>query len=423
LKLVTGSAALDILGEKQRFHTELLESPSKGGAGDQLFLRGGGDPFLTQSDLASAADAYAATKPLVTHQMLYIDDSRYAPSAYAPGWTWDDFAYGYAPLVNALPFSENMVHITVTPAAVEGTRARVIAVPGGIVGTSIEGCGFGSQLHIVPQVMTTAAGTDDTVDVTRERNGCLDVVGTIGLGTAPVAIDAAVPVPTRFAHDALETEFARDHVEGHLVTIAGPDDDAGRLPTSGTSVVWSHDSEPLSDTLADMWLPSDNLVAEVLLHELALAPPPAGTLPNVGPATFAGGVAREALWLHSLGIDASQFALSDGSGMSQYDRITPRALATVLLHDWDGPHRDLVLDDLPISGVRGTLVNGFEGSDAAKRVFAKTGTLSRANAVAGYVATATHGTVIVAFIVDDWQGAHADFSAVRNRVLATLADQ
>jgi D-alanyl-D-alanine carboxypeptidase/D-alanyl-D-alanine-endopeptidase (penicillin-binding protein 4) len=424
LKLVTGSAALDILGEQQRFHTELLLDRSTDGGGDVLVLRGGGDPFLTKADFAAAADAYAATKPAVVHRQLLIDDRRYAPASYAPGWTWDDFAYGYAPLVSALPFSENTVHLTVTPAATEGKRAVVAADPIGVVGTFVEGCGFGSQLHIVPLAVTTAAGAENTVDVVRERNGCLDVVGTIGLGTAPTTIDAAVPVPTRFAHDALEREFARNGEAAHVEVSSGPDDYAGGLAaTRPATVVWSHDSEPLSDTLADMWLPSDNLIAEVLLHELALAPPAPGTLPTVGPATFAGGVARETRWLNALGIDASQFALSDGSGMSQYDRITPRALATVLRHDWDGAHRDLVLDDLPISGVRGTLADGFDTSDAAKRVFAKTGSLSRANAIAGYVATTTHGTAIVVFMVDDWAGAHADFSAVRNRVLATLADQ
>ena len=100
--------------------------------------------------------------------------------------------------------------------------------------------------------------------------------------------------------------------------------------------------------------------------------------------------------------------------------MTPRGVVAILRHDWDGPNRDAVLDDLPIAGVRGTLASSFAGTPAAGRVFAKTGTLSHVAALAGYAANATHGPVVFAFDVDDALGDPSALRALRGRVLDLL---
>jgi D-alanyl-D-alanine carboxypeptidase/D-alanyl-D-alanine-endopeptidase (penicillin-binding protein 4) len=180
--------------------------------------------------------------------------------------------------------------------------------------------------------------------------------------------------------------------------------------------VWSHDSEPLSDLLADLWLPSDNMLAEELLHAVGAEAPSAR-------GTSEAGIAWEKTWLAKLGIDTgSALQLADGSGLSAYDRITPRDLVVILRHDWDGPYHDAVLDALPIAGVRGTLKSSFVGTAAERRVFAKTGTVSHVSTLAGYIATEKHGAVIFAFQVDDWVGDAADLRDARGRVLAHFVE-
>jgi D-alanyl-D-alanine carboxypeptidase/D-alanyl-D-alanine-endopeptidase (penicillin-binding protein 4) len=178
----------------------------------------------------------------------------------------------------------------------------------------------------------------------------------------------------------------------------------------GSTVVWMHDSEPLRDVIGDMWMPSDNLAAEMLLRELSYAN-------ATTPGTTADGIDVETAWLKNLGVDTSSLALSDGSGLSSYDRITPRALVAILQHDWNGPLRDAVLDDLPIAGVRGTLATSYLGTALEKRVFAKTGTTSRASGLAGYAATEKHGTVIFAFMVDESVVDPAVLRDLRARIL------
>jgi D-alanyl-D-alanine carboxypeptidase/D-alanyl-D-alanine-endopeptidase (penicillin-binding protein 4) len=189
--------------------------------------------------------------------------------------------------------------------------------------------------------------------------------------------------------------------------------DGATMTPADARVVWTHDGEPLSDLLADMWWPSDNLVAELLLKAV-------GRQARGVPGTTANGVDVERAWLAGIGVDPVSVTIADGSGLSSYDRITPRALAAILQADWNGPFRDIVLDDLPLAGVRGTLAKSFIGSLAERRTFAKTGSFNHTRALAGYLATIRHGAVTFVWNVDDWMGTDADLNALRVRVLARL---
>ena len=419
-KLLVGSAALDTLGASFRFRTDVIANgPVADGALDgALVLRGGGDPFLNAADLDAAAAAVAQAGITRVSGGLWIDDTHFEPPGYLPGWNWDDFSYYYAPVVSALSFEENVVHLTVTPGASAGTPATVSAAPlGSVVGAPVEGCRPTLRVVVFPAVTTGAPGAKDTVDVERLPPGCIRVTGTIPLGTKPDTIDAAVPSPAAYAHQAFTAALARHGIgvfEPQLVGDPFPgayDHRAVPAPSANATVLWSHESQPLRDTLADLWLPSDNLVAELLLRQL-------GVVQGGAPGTTANGIVLERAWLKKLGVDTAALAIEDGSGLSGYDRITPRDLVTILRHDWDSPTRDIVLDALPIAGVRGTLKKSYTGTAAEKKIFAKTGSVSHVSTLAGYAANAKHGAVIFAFQVDDWIGGDTALRDLRGRVLS-----
>jgi D-alanyl-D-alanine carboxypeptidase/D-alanyl-D-alanine-endopeptidase (penicillin-binding protein 4) len=262
---------------------------------------------------------------------------------------------------------------------------------------------------------TGAPGSPSTLDVVRGpySSNQLYITGTLAPDAKPERLSLAVPNPPRFAAAAARRALVAAGIpvraRGVIVELRHSDD---RAPLRE---VWSHDSEPLSDLLADLWLPSDNMLAETLLRALG-AKPPALT------GSSADGIAIEKSWLKEMGIDTDALAISDGSGLSTYDRITPRDLVVVLKHDWDGPYRDLVLDDLPIAGVRGTLKSAYTGTAAEKKIFAKTGSVSHVSTLAGYAANAKHGAVIFAFLVDDWVGDSGALRDLRARVLTRFVE-
>ena len=419
-KLLVGSASLDRLGPDFRFHTDVVANgPVESGTlQGQLVLRGGGDPFLSAADLDAAAAAIAQAGITHVNGGVAIDDTHFERPGYLPGWNWDDFPYYYAPVVSALTLEENLVHLTIAPGAAPGDPVKVTAAPVGVVSPPAP-CPPNASVHVMPDATTGATGAADTIDVDRERSGCIRVVGTLPAGAKPDVVNAAVFSPAVYAHDAFAAAL-----RAHGVAVNEPSPPPAPWPydyhpstpvAAAPPVLWSHDSEPLRDTLADLWLPSDNLVAELLLRQLGFAR-------DGAPGTTEHGAALEKTWLSSLGVDTGSLAIDDGSGLSTYDRITPRDLVTILKHDWDGPNRDVVLDDLPLAGVRGSLTSSFVGTAAEKHVFAKTGGISHVNTLSGYVATTKHGAVIFSFQVDDWLGEGDALRTLRAHILSEFVN-
>jgi D-alanyl-D-alanine carboxypeptidase/D-alanyl-D-alanine-endopeptidase (penicillin-binding protein 4) len=415
-KILTGSAALERLGPAFRIRTVAFAEGSvqTGVLHGRLVVRGGGDPLLRAADFDDLAAALKRAGIGRIDGPIDIDTSYFADPPYMPGWSWDDFPYYYAPKISAFSFDENVVHLTIAPASTAGMRATITAAPYGRVGDPLGGCALTSDVIVLPHVMTGAPGSADSVDLERDPGGCIIVKGKIPLDAAPETVDAAVPSPEVYAWHVLV-----DRLHAHGIASTTPRSYPGfaqsvvAAPASANArVVWTHDSEPLSDLLADMWLPSDNLLAELLLKSLGAA--------TGEPGTAANGVAYETQWLRTLGIDVAPLSIDDGSGLSAYDRMTPRALVAILKHDWNAPTRETVLDDLPIAGVRGTLKSSFIGTLAEKTVFAKTGSVSHVRTLAGYAATQVHGAVIFAFQVDDWTGTEIDLNSIRASLLSRI---
>ncbi len=414
LKLLVGSAALDKLGPDFRFTTEAVAGGpvADGLLEGRLIVRAGGDPFLRDADFDALALTLAAKGVHAIRDGVAFDVDRFEPDGYPPGWSIDDLPYDYAPPVSALAFEENVVHLTIAPAAAVGAPASVSSSPAGFVRRAADGCAPQIAPEFVSLALTGAAGDKDDLDLRRSLLGCTEVVGTIPLGAKPDMLDAAVTFPSVSAAPALRAALQRHGIVVHAAPAGASPLDLASAALDAP-VLWTHQSEPLRDVVADMWQPSDNLVAEMLLREL-------GAAAANGQGTRLNGIAFERTWLTALGVDAAPLALEDGSGLSVYDRCTPTALVAILKHDWDGPQHDVVLDALPIAGVRGTLRGSFAGTPAERRVFAKTGTLARASTLAGYVATAQHGTVIFAFLVGDFDGDASALRDLRARLLTRL---
>ena len=392
LKLLVASTALATLGPNDRERTTLTWNAPV------LTLHMAGDAQLVAADLTSAAAAVAAAG-IRDVWNIEIDRARYDDVRAGVGWSWDDFPYDYAAPVSAAALDDNAVHLHVLPGAQIGAPVSVSGIPAG------------SGVRVRVDARTGAATSASTLDLARD-GATIVVIGTQPLGEAAEVLDAAVPDPIEYVRSLLGAALVRAHVRVRAdalpIALGGPAAIAAPL--------WTHESPTLAATVAAMLGPSDNLIAELLLKELAAA---SGALPG----TSAVGIAQEARWLQSVGGDpAATAAIVDGSGLSPYDRITPHALATILQADWNAPYRDVVLAALPIAGVRGTLAASFVGTPSEGRVFAKTGSLSHVRTLAGYLQPRCRRAVTFVLQIDDWVGTPAALADFRARILDRLVD-
>ncbi|HEY5296125.1 MAG TPA: D-alanyl-D-alanine carboxypeptidase/D-alanyl-D-alanine-endopeptidase [Gaiellaceae bacterium] len=151
----------------------------------------------------------------------------------------------------------------------------------------------------------------------------------------------------------------------------------GKAPTT-TITLAEVQSAPLRDVLEEMDRASDNFSAELLVKELGAEVGDGGTT--------AAGLAIVRRDLAAAGVPLAGVRLYDGSGLSLGDRLTPRALAALLVAAWDDPAlHDSFWRALPVAGVNGTLEDRMERAPARGAVHAKTGTTDQASALAGYV--------------------------------------
>lgn len=191
-------------------------------------------------------------------------------------------------------------------------------------------------------------------------------------------------------------------------------------------------SAPLVTRVHEMMIYSDNVLAESIAREVAIS--------RGLPPTFEGAAraVRDTLAEHGFPLDGA--VLSDSSGLSTDNRISPQHLSEVL-NSAAGPVESAeqgglgesqessestalrlrpLLDSLPVAAVSGNLATRFAGQSGAGIVRAKTGTLNKASALAGYVVTKSGQVLTFALISNEASLLPA--RAASDKAASTLAD-
>ena len=150
-------------------------------------------------------------------------------------------------------------------------------------------------------------------------------------------------------------------------------------------VLAEHRSPPWIDLLQVVDKVSQNLHAEILLREVAVASGHVGSVEA--------GLDAMDDFLAGIGISKADHEFTDGSGLSRATLVTPAAIAKLLASMNQSKYREQWLNLLPIGGEDGTLGSRFAGHPEARNIHAKTGTLDHVRALSGYVDTPAYGRV------------------------------
>src|SRR5205085_11073432 len=103
------------------------------------------------------------------------------------------------------------------------------------------------------------------------------------------------------------------------------------------------------------------------------------------------------------GISPSDLMLADGWGLSRYNLLTAEALVTVLARvAADERLRDRFAAALPVAGRDGTLSERMRHTAAEGNLRAKTGSMSGARSLAGYVTDADGERLAFAIIANNY---------------------
>ena len=146
----------------------------------------------------------------------------------------------------------------------------------------------------------------------------------------------------------------------------------------GARLLHARESPSLAEIVRDTNKFSNNIMARHIF--LTLGAEDAGA-PASGQKAFA--AIRN--WLGRKGIAAPELVMENGSGLSRVERISAGNLAVLLQAAWRSPVMPEFISSLPVVAVDGTMRRRLRGEGVAGQAHIKTGLLSDARAMAGYV--------------------------------------
>jgi D-alanyl-D-alanine carboxypeptidase/D-alanyl-D-alanine-endopeptidase (penicillin-binding protein 4) len=323
------------------------------------------DPFAR---LRQLVDSLGAKGVRVVAGDIVGDGSYFEPTLVHPNWEAFDLNWWYAAPVSGLGFHSNCVDFDWQPGQAPGTPAQITLYP------DLGDVTFENRTVTVPP-----GGESDVGDRFFRHPGTLQIwaEGTVALDN-PRRIDSfALPDPNLYTARALRQALADAGIAVTGTTRSTTDSLLYARVRSGPPLAEVL-SRPLHDWIFPILNTSQNWFAEMLLKQLGRQFGKAGSWP--------GGLEVERRFLiDSVRVDSTQFSLSDGSGLSSSNLVSPLAFTQLLRFMRRHPRYATFAAGLPQAGLVGSLRNRFAGTPLAGRIRAKTGSISRVHSLSGYI--------------------------------------
>jgi D-alanyl-D-alanine carboxypeptidase/D-alanyl-D-alanine-endopeptidase (penicillin-binding protein 4) len=361
------------------------------GRAPDVVLEGHGDARLSSAPdcvrdcLAELADAVAAATRTVRH--VVGDDSLFPDQRWSPGMSWNNIPTRSGTAASALSLDDNELPIRVVATA-PGRPPALEMLP---------------YYSVDNRAVTVAAGPTALAFDRLPAGRTVRLTGTIAAGAEPERLRLGIDDPADYAAWRFKAllEARKVRVTGDVAVRHRPpapaDDPAARngappaRPPRAVPLA-RLTPPPLAEDLTLTNKVSQNLHAELLLRRLGLI---------AGTGSIADGLVVVREMLARAGVAREGYAFSDGSGMSTYNRVSPRAMVGFLRWVDAQPWGPAWRSTLPVGGVDGTLARRFKGTALEGRIFAKTGTLNASNALSGYMIGKSGRTLIFSAFAND----------------------
>lgn len=370
-KLFTTAAALLQLGEKFRFRTSIYQnSPGV------LRVVGRGDPSLNNQQLQLLAQKLKQQN-INEIKLLIADDSYVKGDIVHPTWEWEDVQADYGAPSGSFILNENTFSLQVLPETV-GKTTKILW----------DDNSESQRWRVMNQSATVDKNQPNYINVSRSLSApTLTFTGQIAADSQPYKVTLPVVDPSYFFLRRFRNILATENITLGQTTVF-----SGGINQQEVAFV---ESPPLSELITETNVVSNNVYAEALLRALAVKR--TGTI-NQSSANLGLEVVRETLT--QLGVNPNSYFIADGSGLSRRNLISPEAVVATLQGMAKTPVGQIYKASLPVAGKNGTLTRRFINTPAAEIVHAKTGTLTGASSLSGYVKPPNYEPLVFSIMVN-----------------------
>ncbi len=418
LKLVSTATALELLSPEFRFITVLQYS----GVVDtirhilqgSIIIKGGGDPTLGSKYFESTKSKQFLKQWENAVRRLGIDsvtgaviaDAGFFSREMIPGsWSWQNMGNYFGAGPCGLSIYDNSYSVCFNTGNRVGDTVKLIGLFPAI-----------PQLKFNVDVVADSVKYDHSNIYGAPYCNQRVIRGALPVGEHRFCVKGSMPDPSLVA--ALQLDSALNSFGIRSAMPATTFRLKRQLGNADTVHVVSFDtlfSPTLTKIIAETNTKSINLYAE----HCALA---AGMALGAVPETTVAMDSIKSFWKQR-GMDVEGMRLTDGSGLSQYDVITPKQLVFLLRYMQNKSRWfDDFLNSLPVGGYSGTLEDMFKGTRAEGNVRAKSGTIDGAKSYSGYVTTKSGREVAFSMMVNNFSGKSKEAKAKLERLMVALAE-
>jgi serine-type D-Ala-D-Ala carboxypeptidase/endopeptidase (penicillin-binding protein 4) len=394
LKLVTSSAALELLGPDYRFKTKIGYTGSfnkrTGRLTGDLLIMGGGDPALGSEYFKDHYNNFLRNWIIEIRKLginkitgrVVVDDSWYDYQPVPAKWLWEDAGNYYGAGAYGLSVFDNSFEIHFRTHGV-GSVPEITGI-------------FPDQCRSELSNQLIASGdADEGYVFSAPYNKYKWIAGSIPVNKEDFVLKASITDPPLLLAEVFDNmlDSAGIDVAGRPTTIR-----IEKKSVINEPVIISEISSPaLKEIIEVLNHESVNLYAEHLLKEMGRAFNKHGT-------TDAG---IEVLYrfLEDSGVNSSGMFLEDGSGLSPLNAITSESLAQILLFMKNrAKYFSEFYNSLPYAGREGTLKNYFRYPVFESNLRAKSGSITRVRSFAGYFRTLSGNEMVFSILVNNYSG-------------------
>ncbi|MEM6332533.1 MAG: D-alanyl-D-alanine carboxypeptidase/D-alanyl-D-alanine-endopeptidase [Planctomycetota bacterium] len=373
MKLVTTAVILDRLGPDAELRTRLLRVND-----DELVILAGGDPGLGDPPLSGDEGAMgvlrrwaAAVKEagITEVSRITVVDPMFDAATVHRQWGQANILYWYGAPVAGVAFNDNCIDFIATPTEL-GQLAVLQTIP------PVRG-------FVVRHEASTSPADDHGWDM-RKARGELTYTsrGAIGRKAGPWSLPH--DDPARLLGHALASALEQVDIAApaQVGSLTGEAADKAAAEALKTGEVIAEHATPLVDVLGRVNTNSQNMMAEAICKLAAVSDERLADVFEGPRGTWRGGNRAAVAFLDAIDIDTAGFVASDGSGLSDRNRISAEQLTDLLRHMLvEHEHAEAYKDSMAISGTRGSVrrrMNELKG-----QVYAKTGTINGVSALSG----------------------------------------
>ncbi|HMP29159.1 MAG TPA: D-alanyl-D-alanine carboxypeptidase, partial [Saprospiraceae bacterium] len=282
------------------------------------------------------------------------------------GWMWDDSQYAYQAELSPMPIYDNLVEIKVGNGSIATMPKYFIDKVRVIDSTFSDIYRLDDNQFIIPKALATQSKmTQEAKPFAKSQSVILDLLrDTFKINIAPTTIAPVNPL------------------------------------------VWY--SHPIDTVMRLMMQESDNMIAEqTMIMAAALMRDTLSTDVGINYMinNYLLDLPQEPRW-------------RDGSGLSRYNMFTPATIVTLLERMYRDVPKERLFSLMAVGGNNGTLKYMFNGDKPF--IFAKTGTLSGAYNLSGYLVTKSGKTFVFSFMNNNFAKPTSEIRREVQRILLAV---